>query len=337
MAAGRKSARITPLLGLAFLISAITPLWPAAILARSAASKPRTSVRASASSRWLARERFLRAAATSSTLTSQMRCRMSAMLRHSQRLRGGHELRQLGPRRAAGDQLARPGDTLGDRVHHIGGVERRTGIEDDDVAGRTFLVVQRADQHLARLLGTGDLEAAVADHREAEVLGVDLVLAHLAVPQLAHQGGRAQRDLVHAVLAIDHHGMLGAQALHHAHLDAHQIGMEHTHQDVLGIGRIGQRAEDVEDGAHAQFAAHRGDVLHRRMVVRREHEADAGLRNALGHLGRAQHDVGAQGFQHIGAAGLAGDAAVAVFGDLGTAGRGDEHGAGRDPMYSALI
>ena len=43
MAAGSKSARSTPLLGLAFLISAITAGKPAAILARNAAMKSRAA------------------------------------------------------------------------------------------------------------------------------------------------------------------------------------------------------------------------------------------------------------------------------------------------------
>ena len=51
MSAGMKSARITPLLGLAFLISAITAAWPAVILARSAPTKSRVSTRLSASRR----------------------------------------------------------------------------------------------------------------------------------------------------------------------------------------------------------------------------------------------------------------------------------------------
>jgi hypothetical protein len=78
--------------------------------------------------------------------------------------------------------------------------------------------------------------------------------------------------------------VLGAQALQHAHLDADQVGVEHAHQDVGRAGRVGQRAEDVEDGAHAQLLAHRGDVLHRRVVVGREHEADAGGSRCSGDL-----------------------------------------------------
>ena len=44
---------------------------------------------------------------------------------------------------------------------------------------------------------------------------VDLVLADVAVLELAHHGGRAERDLVHAVAAVDHQQrVLGAEALH---------------------------------------------------------------------------------------------------------------------------
>ena len=62
--------------------------------------------------------------------------------------------------------------------------------------------------------------------------------------------------------------------------------MEYAHQRVGRAGRVGERAEDVENGAHAHFLAHRGDVLHRRMVVGREHEAHADGCDALGHLCR---------------------------------------------------
>src|SRR5574343_1918754 len=79
MSAGMKSARITPLLGLAFLISAITAAWPWAILARSAPSKSRVSTRLSASWRMVARGRRFCAAATSSCLTATILFRISLM------------------------------------------------------------------------------------------------------------------------------------------------------------------------------------------------------------------------------------------------------------------
>jgi hypothetical protein len=204
------------------------------------------------------------------------------------------------------------------------------GVQRDDVQRRAGLVVQHRAQHLDGLLRAVHAQVAAGRHGDAEVLRVDLVLAHLAVAQLADQGAGAQRDLVHVVAAPDHHGALGAQLAQHARLDAHQIGMEHAHQHRRRAGRIGQRAEDVEDGAHAHLAAHRRDHLHRRMMDRREHEADAGLLDGGGHLLRLQFDHRAQRFQRVGAAGLGRHAAVAVLGHARTGGGGHEHRAGGD-------
>src|SRR3990167_6150100 len=79
MSAGMKSSRNTPLLGLAFLISAITAAWPLAILALMEPSKSRVSKRLSASKRTTSSGFFLRAAAISSCLTATILFRMSLM------------------------------------------------------------------------------------------------------------------------------------------------------------------------------------------------------------------------------------------------------------------
>ena len=159
---------------------------------------------------------------------------------------------------------------------------------------------------------------------------MDLVFAYLAVLQFADHGRSAQRHLVHAVLAIDHQGVVGAEALQHAHLDADQVGMEHAHQLVRRAGRIGQRTEDVEDGAHAQFLADRSDVLHRAVMTGREHEADAHFLDACGDPFGRKHHVRTERFEHVGAAGPRRHAAVAVLGDARARGCRDEHRGGRD-------
>src|SRR3989339_2279633 len=75
-----KSARSTPLDGLAFLISAITAGWPAAILARRAPTKSRVRTRLSASKRMAASDLRWMAAATSSHFTATILFRISVML-----------------------------------------------------------------------------------------------------------------------------------------------------------------------------------------------------------------------------------------------------------------
>jgi hypothetical protein len=75
--AGWKSSRSTPLLGLAFLISAITADAPAAIFARIAATKSRAGPAASASARSATSGRSRLAATTSSRFTARILRRMS--------------------------------------------------------------------------------------------------------------------------------------------------------------------------------------------------------------------------------------------------------------------
>jgi hypothetical protein len=80
----------------------------------------------------------------------------------------------------------------------------------------------------------------------------------------------------------------------------------------------------------AQLLAHRRHVLHGRMVVGREHEADAALLDAARDLLGRQVDVDAQRLQHVGAARLARHAAPAVLAHLGARCGRHEHRAGRD-------
>src|SRR3989338_5083544 len=77
ISAGQKSARSTPLLGLAFLISAITAAWPAAILARIAPTKSRGAAACSASARTAASGLRICASFTSCAFTARIFLRMS--------------------------------------------------------------------------------------------------------------------------------------------------------------------------------------------------------------------------------------------------------------------
>ena len=106
--------------------------------------------------------------------------------------------------------------------------------------------------------------------------------------------------------------------------------MEDAEQDVGRTGRIGQRPQDVEEGAHAELPAHRRDVLHRGVVIRCEHEADAGPGDAVGDLSGIERQADAERLDHVGAARLAADAAPAMLADPGAGGGDHEHRAGRD-------
>src|SRR5450830_569135 len=78
--------------------------------------------------------------------------------------------------------------------------------------------------------------------------------------------------------------------------------MEHAEHLILCAGRIGQRPEQVEQRAHAEFAAYRCGVLHRAVMIGRKHETDADAVHALGNLFGGEAHIHAELFQHVRAA-----------------------------------
>ncbi len=186
---------------------------------------------------------------------------------------------------------ARAIDALVDRHRYVRGVERNAGIENDDLAGRALDVGQRLQQHCLGFHCVSDFESAVGDHSEPEVLGMDLVLAYLPVLQLSDKRRSAKRHFVHAVLPVDNHHVPAVEALQHAHQDPDEVRMKHTEELVGCASGIGQRPEDVEDGPYTELLAYRCGMLHGAVMVRREHEADARLGDAVRHLRRLERDL----------------------------------------------
>ena len=96
--------------------------------------------------------------------------------------------------------------------------------------------------------------------------------------------------------------MFRAKLLQYAGKNAAQVDVEHAQELVCRAGRIGQRAQDIEDAAEAERTADRGNIAHGAVVIGREHKADAGLLNALGNLFGVEVEVGAHLFHDIGSA-----------------------------------
>lgn len=102
-------------------------------------------------------------------------------------------------------------------------------------------------------------------------------------------------------------------------------GVKDSHQDVGGVGWVGERAENVEEGAHPQFAADRCHILHRGMMAGRKHEAQPDRVDAAGNLHGRELDLNAQRLENVGASRARRDTAVAVLGNFRTGGTHHEH------------
>jgi len=167
--------------------------------------------------------------------------------------------------------------------------------------------------------------------RQPGVLGMQLAGLDAAVLVQRHHPARpGDGQLVRPVAAVNQPGPLaaeGAQGLGHG---LQEIGREGAGQLAAHTRRVGERAEDVEDGAGAELAPHGHNMGDGRVVHGRHHEADTGLgQRALDHLGAHAH-LHAHLPQRIGGAAQRGEVAVAVLGHRHARARHDEGRGGGD-------
>ena len=65
----------------------------------------------------------------------------------------------------------------------------------------------------------------------------------------------------------------------------------HTQQEPPDAGGIGERPKHVEHGTYPDLPTHGSRMPHRRVVTRREHEADPGLLDAARHALASEVDT----------------------------------------------
>src|SRR6266851_402650 len=101
-----------------------------------------------------------------------------------------------------------------------------------------------------------------------------------------------------------------------------------AHDLCGGSGGVGERADEMEDGADAEGAADGHDGLHRGMEAGSVEEGETMFAERGCSFGGREIDGEAEGFEDVGGTALRGDGAVAVFGDGGSGGGSDEGGGG---------
>ncbi|MGC0385404.1 hypothetical protein RKD33_005621 [Streptomyces sp. SAI-129] len=103
----------------------------------------------------------------------------------------------------------------------------------------------------AQLLGTGE--------PEPEITRIEDLFARLAPMDRPHPGRRRHGQLVHAVVPAEDQRGHPAPGEHPGH---RREGLGGGHPDGLrrGTGRVAQRTERVEHGAHPQLGTHPGGV-----------------------------------------------------------------------------
>ena len=131
-----------------------------------------------------------------------------------------------------------------------------------------------------------------------------------------------------------HPGPFAAEIGQHPGQGFDPLAREDAGELALDAGRIGQGAQQIENGAGAQLDARRTDMAHGAVVAGRHHEADPRFPDGFLDQGHVGVDVDSQGQEHIRGPGFGRQGPVAVLGD-GDAGGGDHQGGAGGDVVSA--
>ena len=99
---------------------------------------------------------------------------------------------------------------------------------------------------------------------------------------------------------------------------------------MRGLGRIGQRAQHIEDRPHPDLPPRPDGVFHRPVQHRRKQESDAHLVETASHLLRRNLDMHPQRLQHIRGSALRRHRAIPVLGHANSRSGHHERGRSRD-------
>src|SRR5262245_49203856 len=152
-------------------------------------------------------------------------------------------------RGAAVDRLHADRNPFLQRRGAAGHDQRRRGIQKRDVAVGTWLTIENAAQRNRISVGVATPQRLTADARKARVLRRNLEASDPAILERGDEGRPGQRDLVKSVRAMHHPDRFGAEVFQHLRQRLHPLPGEDADHLPPDSGGIGQRPEQVENGA----------------------------------------------------------------------------------------
>ena len=136
---------------------------------------------------------------------------------------------------------------------------------------------------------------------------------------------------------MDDEGAGRSQLGEHLGDRAHELRRVDADDLSAGARRVGERAEHVEDRARRELAPNGRGVAHRRMMSRREEEAEPELVDRARHSLGGQLEIEAQSLEDVGRAAGRGNGTVAVLRHTRSGRRRDERRRGRDVDRSGAV
>ncbi len=115
------------------------------------------------------------------------------------------------------------------------------------------------------------------------------------------------------------------------------VRREYANQLPSYAGRIGQRADEIEDCPCPQFDAHRRDMAHSGVMGLGHHEAYSSLRHTARDVFRREADSDFEGGENVGGTGFRGGGAIAVLSNFDSACGDDQRGKRRNIVRARTV
>ncbi len=165
------------------------------------------------------------------------------------------------------------------------------------------------------MIGVFNSDVSRRRNAYSEVNGANQTFGDVAGANLEDSGRRPRRDLVHSIFAVYDHRMSCAQFHQRLRHRGRQPHLGNPDQLARRTRGIGNRTQQVEQGPDAEFLSERNHPRHRGMIIRGEHEADAGALQAALESRRVELDAHPESLQHVSGADDAAGGAIAALGD----------------------
>ena len=207
------------------------------------------------------------------------------------------------------DGFGGEGDAGGEVGGEVGGDENGGGVEEDDVAAGAAFAGEDGGEDAGVGAGVAALKGFDGGAGEADVFWGDGAESDDAVVDFGEVGGAGDGELVHARwasgacfagFAVDDEGVAGVEEDHGFGGDWDEMRGVDAHDLGGGSGWVGERADEMEDGADAEGAADGHDGFHGRMQRRCVEEGEAMLAEGSCAVGGGEADGDAEGFEDIG-------------------------------------
>src|SRR5690349_12720409 len=130
-------------------------------------------------------------------------------------------------------------------------------------------------------------------------MGIKVIRFNRTILEMADAIETRRVKLIETVRTVNDKGSLGTKFAEDVRKRLRESGVVDTCELDICTRRVGQRTEDIEDGALTNLLARTNGILHSRMKLGRKHKSDANLLYGLRNLFGREFEIDAESRENI--------------------------------------